>query len=230
MNIDTQSFAHLIKNLERTSLNNSIFNYKPGRRAFLSLGKGNSQDWLKALLPNTRIILEPKIMGQSLGIQYINGELTKVINENSKDITKKIQLLKIIPHRIPIKKRIELRGVLYENNNNISYKKTKKKEFSDNQKASSKFNKLSFCAFHIFHCKMNHFQTLQELKKLNFEIPESHFTIYTSDIEIYRQCWREGKLFQGYPTSGIVLKINSKKLQKHLGENNLSINWAYAIN
>ena len=228
MNIDTQNFDHLIKNLERTSFNNSIFNYKSGRRAFLSLGKGNSQDWLKALLPNTRIILEPKIIGPSLGIQYINGGLTKAIDKNSKDITKEIQLLKSIPNRIPIKKRIEIRGVLYEKSN-MSYK-NKKTNSLDNKKASSKLNKLSFCAFHLFHCKINHFQTLQELKKLNFEIPESHFTNYTSDIEIYRQCWIEGKLFQGYPTSGIVLKINSKKLQKHLGENNLSVHWAYAIN
>ena len=228
MNLDTQNFDHLIKNLERTSFNNSIFNYKSGRKAFLSLGKGNIHEWLEALLPNTRIILEPKIIGSSIGIQYINGELSKAINELSKDITKEIQLLKSIPNTIPIKKRIEIRGILYEKSN-LS-KKDKKMNLFCKQKASSKLNELNFCAFHIFHCKINQFQTLRELEKLNFEIPESHFTNYTSDIEIYRQCWREGKLFQEYPTSGIVLKINSKKLQKHLGENNLSIHWACAIN
>ena len=228
MNIDTQKFEHLIKNLEKTSFNDSIFNYESGRRAFLSLGKGNIHDWLETLLPNTRIILEPKIIGSSIGIQYINGALTKAINEHSKDITKEIQSLKGITNRIPIKNRIEIHGILYEKNNIAN--KNKKTKFLYNHKASSQQNKLSFCAFQIFHCKINQFQTLQELKKLNFEIPENHFTNYISDIEIYRHCWREGKLFQGYPTSGIVLKINSKKLQKLLGENNLSIHWAYSIN
>ena len=32
------------------------------------------------------------------------------------------------------------------------------------------------------------------------------------EIEIYRRLWLEGKLFNEYPTDGIVLKINSKKL------------------
>ena len=228
MNIDTKKFEHLIKNLEKTSFNDSIFNYESGRRAFLPLGKGNIEPWLDALLPNTRIIIEPKIIGSSIGIQYINGELTKAINENSKDITKKIKLIKGITNRIPIKKRIEIHGILYEKNNIVN--KNEKTEIMYNQKASSKKNKLSFCAIQLFNCKINQFQTLQELKKLNFEIPENHFTNFTSDIEIYHQCWKEGKLFQRYPTSGIVLKINSKKLQKHLGENNLSIPWAYYIN
>ena len=210
MNIDTQKFEHLIKNLEKKSFNNSIFNYESGRRAFLSLGKGNLHDWLEALLPNTRIIIEPNIIGSRIGIQYINGEINKAINENSNDITKEIQSLRSISNRISIMKRIEIQGILYKKNNIA--------------------NRNSFCAFHIYHCKINQFQTLQELKKLNFEIPESHFTNFSSNIEIYRQCWREGKLFQGYPTSGIVLKINSKKLQKHLGENDLSIHWAYSIN
>ena len=67
-------------------------------------------------------------------------------------------------------------------------------------------------------------------KHLNFEIPQTQFTNFISDFEIYLQCWKEGKLFTSYPTNGLVLKINSRKLQKYLGENNLSIPWAYSIN
>ena len=52
---------HLQRNLERISPENSIFNYQSGRKAFLSLGQGNVSEWLETLLPNTRIILEPKI-------------------------------------------------------------------------------------------------------------------------------------------------------------------------
>ena len=89
-----QGSDHLIRNLERISPQNSIFNYKSGRKAFFSLGKGNIHEWLESLLPNTRIILEPKIIGSSIGIQYFNGKLSKAINENNQDITKMLNSLK----------------------------------------------------------------------------------------------------------------------------------------
>ena len=219
---------HLIRNLDRISPENSIFNYKSGRKAFLSLGKGNTREWLERLLPNTRIILEPKIIGSGIGIQYIKGRINKAVNENSQNITEMVKSLRNIPNCIPIKDRIEIRGVLYDDK--ITSSKNNENLFIGIQNFEPQFKRLRFCAFQIFHCNINHFQSLQELKKLKFEIPQTEFTNFISDIEIYLQCWKEGKLFKSYPTSGIVLKINSRKLQKYLGENNLSIHWAYAIN
>ena len=227
MNIDRKKFDHLISNLERSSSKKSIFNYKSGRKAFLSLGKGNIREWLETLLPNTRLILEPKIVGSNIGLQYINGKLNKAINDNSRDITEKIKTLSSVPNFIPIKHRLEIRGVVYINEN-----KSNKKiitEFKSSKTDSTKQNEFNFCAFQIFHCKINQFQALKELNNLNFQIPETQFTNFISDIDIYIKCWKEGKLFQHYPTNGIVLKINSRKLQKNLGDNNLSRNWAYAI-
>jgi len=228
MKRDKENFEHLINNLVRASHKESIFNYESGRRAFLSLGKGNVHRWLETLLPNTRLILEPKIIGSSIALQYLNGKINKAINEDSRDITDIVYSLSSVPKSIPIKKRIEIRGVLYKNGT-ISDKKTQK-TLIEIKKISTELKEYNFCAFQIFHCKINQFQALQQLKKLNFEIPETYFTNFLSDFEIYHKCWKEGKLFQNYPTNGIVLKINSTKLQKYLGENNLSINWAYSIN
>ena len=219
---------HLIRNLERISPENSIFNYESGRKAFLSLGQGNIREWLETFLPNTRIILEPKIIGSIIGIQYINGELNKVINKSSQDITENVRSLKKIPKSLPIKNRIEIQGVLYDDKNLST--RTNKTEFIETQNLKSQSKSLKFCAFQIYHCNINHYQSLQELKHLNFEIPQTQFTNFISDFEIYLQCWKEGKLFTSYPTNGLVLKINSRKLQKNLVENNLSIPWAYAIN
>ncbi len=224
---ENEGLGHLIRNLERISPENSIFNYKSGRKAFLSLGQGNIHEWLEALLPNTRIVIEPKIIGSSIGIQYINGKLNKVINENSNDITEMVKSIKNIPKSLPIKNRIEIRGVIYVDANTSN--NNTETEFIEVTKSKQQFKRKRFCAYQIFHCNMNHFQSLQELRHLKFEIPENEFTNFISDIEIYLQFWKEGKLFKSYPTSGIVLKINSRKLQKHLGENNLSMNWAYAI-
>ena len=219
---------HLIRNLERIHQETSIFNYKSGRKAFLSIGEGNIREWLEKLLPNTRIILEPKIIGSSIGIQYINGRLNKAINKNSEDITERVRSLKNIPKNLQIKSRIEIRGILYDDKNTSN--KNNETEVIRIQNSKQHLKSLSFCAFQIFHCNINHFQSLQELKQLNFEIPQTQFTNFISDIEIYLQCWKDGNLFKRYPTNGIVLKINSRKLQKYLGENNLYINWAYAIN
>ena len=228
MKRDKKNYEHLINNLVRTSYKESIFNYESGRKAFLSLGKGNVHKWLRALLPNTRLILEPKIIGSSIALQYLNGKINKVINDDSRDITDKVYSISSVPKRIPVKKRIEIRGVLY-NNETISDKKTQK-TLIEIKNVSPELKEYNFCAFQIFDCKINQFNALQQLKKLNFEIPETYFTNFISDFEIYHHCWKEGKLFESYPTNGIVLKINSTKLQKNLGENNLSINWAYAIN
>tara|TARA_Y100001968_G_C19237476_1_gene657678 strand:+ start:125 stop:811 length:687 start_codon:yes stop_codon:yes gene_type:complete len=228
MNHEAKKFEHLLNNLDKISNKNSIFSYKSRRKAFLSLGQGNIDKWLDSLLPNTRLIIEPKIIGYSIGIQYENGTLSKIINKNSIEITEKVKALRIIPKRIAINKRIEIQGLLYLNKN--SSIKRKQAELIDIQYESKELKEIRFCAFHIFHCRINQFEALQELKNLNFEIPENEFTIFISDIEIYRQYWKEGYLFNRYPTNGLVLKINSRKLQKYLGENKISINWAYAIN
>ena len=226
MNKEKRNFYHLINNLERVSSENSIFNKRSGQKAFLSLEKGNIGGWLETFLPNTRLILEPQIIGSKIAIQYINGTLNKVINRFSHDITKEVISQTNIPKSLPIKKKIEIQGILYNSHN----KHTIKTDCWERNQHHNQLKVLNFCAFQIFHCNINQFQTLQELKKLNFNIPQNHFTNYISDVDIYYQCWKEGKLFQNYPTSGIVLKINSRKLQKYLGENNLSLHWAYAIN
>tara|TARA_B100001250_G_scaffold363903_1_gene343550 strand:- start:384 stop:590 length:207 start_codon:yes stop_codon:yes gene_type:complete len=68
MNKDISRYNHLIKNHEKISSGNSIFNYESGRKAFLALGQGTIHEWLESLLPNTRLILELQIIGSSIGI------------------------------------------------------------------------------------------------------------------------------------------------------------------
>ena len=228
MNTIEVKFTHLVNNLERILPDNSIFNNKPGQNAFQSVNQVDFNDWLETLLPNTRIIIEPNIIGSSIGIQYLNGKLTKVIDKNSFEIKNRIQHIKSIPKYLPINNRIEIKGVLYHDQN--VNKMRKLLGLLETKKADKEIKTIHFCAFQIFNCNINHFQALKELKNLNFEVPQTQFTNFTSDVEIYRQCWREGKIFQNYPTKGIVLKVNSRKLQKILGENNLLANWAYSIN
>jgi len=51
------------------------------------------------------------------------------------------------------------------------------------------------------------------LKKLGFTIPEYKSLNFTSQVEMFRKQWADKKLFTKYPIDGIVVKINSRKLQ-----------------
>jgi len=48
---------------------------------------------------------------------------------------------------------------------------------------------------------------------LGFTIPKFVEANRNSQVETYRQAWKSGKLFSDWPTDGIVVKINSRKLQ-----------------
>ena len=48
---------------------------------------------------------------------------------------------------------------------------------------------------------------------MGFTIPKTVEANRTCQVELYRQAWKSGKLFAEYPTDGIVVKINSRKLQ-----------------
>ncbi len=226
LNNDKVKFDHLIKNLERIREKDTILNHEFCKNDILSLGKGNLNDWLEQLLPNTRLIIEPKINGIGLAIYYENGELKKIINKHNTDLTKQTEINSVIPNQICITQKIEILGQFYIPKIGLSEDRYE----NYNIKNNISFNiEKRFCAFQILNCKLNHFQSIRELEKLNFEIPESESTNDITDVHLFHRYWKEGIIFKRYPTSGIVLKINSKKLQKHLIENNVSINWGYRI-
>ena len=79
--------------------------------------------------------------------------------------------------------------------------------------ADSKSEHLSFCSFQIINGRLNQHESLVYLKKLGFTIPEYKSLNFTSQVKMFRKQWAEKKLFNNYPTDGIVVKINSRKLQ-----------------
>ena len=136
--------------------------------------------------------------------------------------------IKNIPQEIPIQKGIQVRGTIYYieerpgRTENESEEHVKKKHQSEYLQ--------QFCAFQILNCNLNQSTQLVELKKLGFKVPPTEFTRFsTNEVNLYRKLWLRGKLFENYPTNGIVLKVNSRKLQKQLGENSSTQNWAHSI-
>ena len=164
-------------------------------------------------MPDTRLIIEPKIDGCAIAIQYIDGELVKAIARKGGDVTNKIKDIPDVPSKIKIKGLIQVRGELFNPSEYERPSYSQRQAGGYLRSASSTSNHLSFCAFQIINGRLNQHDSLQYLKKLGFTIPEYKSLNFTSQVEMYRQQWLEKKLFNNYPTDGLVVKINSRKLQ-----------------
>ena len=221
--LSEEELNQLENNLRRIAPENDYFNQK---LILPSLCKGRVDVFLEKLLPDTRIIITPKIDGCAAALKYENGTLKKAISRKGRDITNAIKTVKNIPQNISARSTFFVRGVLF----------CRCVQPSESQKLAAELLRqithngqgLSFCAFQILNSELNYFSNLQVLEKIGFEIPETEFTNYTSDIEQYLVFWKEGKIFTKYPTDGIVLSVNSRKLQKQLINRHIT-SWQYTI-
>ena len=207
-----------------------VFDYfnQKNNKLLPKLAKKNYKAFLGSLLTKTRLSIQPKINGCAIAIRYINGSFNKAITKNGFDVSSKIKQIKNIPDCIPIKRDFQIRGELYATNQVAGISQRITRKYLNNKKEIGE--SLSFCCFQILNGRLNQYETLNYLKKCGFSIPHSYFTNLTSQIEIYKKNWLEKKIFLKYPTDGIVIKINSRKLQL-LRETGLSQNkeWQYAI-
>ena len=225
--ISDKAFNQLEKNLLRTDPQIDYFDQR-SNLLFPSLAKENYKEFLANLLENTRLSIQPKIVGCSIAIKYINGKFNKAITRKGFDVSSKIKKIKDVPSSIPIQRDFQVRGELYTPNETTYFSKKLTSEFLSNKKGITE--SFSFCCFQILNGRLNQYETLNYLKKCGFITPHSYFTNFTSQVELFRKRWLDGKIFSKYPTDGIVIKINSRKLQI-LRETNFSKYnlWQYAI-
>ena len=209
--ITDKKFDQLEKNLLRIDPKADYFTNKKAL-PLPSLPKDNLQEFLEGLLLNTRIIVEPKIDGCALAISYKDGKLDKAISRKGIDNSEKIKAIQSIPKRLPFRSSFMVRGELF----------TKEEEPAFSQRIASGYlrsksyepnQKITFAAFQIINGNCNQYESLNYLRELGFSVLESYQANRTSQIETYRQAWRSKKIFTDIPTDGIVIKINSRKLQ-----------------
>ncbi len=218
-------FVQLEANLYRVQKDNAYFHSK---YSLLSLDPHSYNRWLaKTLVPGTRLIIEPKIIGVAISLRYEGGNLVKAISKLGLEKKEAIMKNKNVPMQLQIKKNIEIRGVLYVSN--LDRLSLEPLAINFLTKKNPMEEAIKFCAFQILNSNQNQYQSLKELQKLGFEVPETQFTKFKSEVDLYVQLWREGELFAKYPTDGIVLKVNSRKLQKQLGGNLNCSSWSYTI-
>jgi len=210
--ISDDQFDQLEANLYRVNPEANYFS-KKSILPLPSLPKDQISEFLEGLLPDTRLIIEPKIDGCAIGIQYIDGQLIKAISRKGGDVTNKIKEIPDVPNEIKVQGLIQIRGELFAPSEYERPSYSQRQASGYLRAAASKSDHLSFCSFQIINGRLNQHDSLQYLKKLGFTIPEYKSLNRTSQVQMYRQQWVDKKLFNNYPTDGIVVKINSRKLQ-----------------
>ncbi len=220
------NFGHLVSNLRSSKkLGNSDFD----RKLFTRLSFGNYRSWIEANFSHkTRLIIEPKICGPLIALKYKNGILHSAIDKDGFDKTSLLLLVRNLPKKIPISKTIRILGKIYSFKNDLDSSNTLSSKYLEQENLRSQT--IGFIGFQIFDADLNHYSQLKVLKNLGFLVPPNKFTRFsTNEIELYIHLWLKKRLFYELPSDGIVIKVNSRKLQKRLGESNQFLNWAFAI-
>ena len=193
--ITDKQFDQLEKNLLRIDPDCHYFTNKKALPLPL-LPKDRIEEFIEGLLPDTRLLIEPKIDGCAIAIKYVNGKLEKAISRKGSDITEKIKTIKSIPKEINIRSSFVVRGELFTQQEAPSYSQRiasgflRSRDYEPNPK-------ITFCAFQIINSNCNEYESLIYSRKLGFTIPEIVEANRTSQVETFRQAWNSGKLFAG---------------------------------
>ena len=86
-----------------------------------SLEKDSIEEFIEGLLPNTRLLIEPKIDSCAIAIKYVDGKLEKAISRKGVDVTNKIEQVKDVPKEINIRSTFVVRGELFAPEETPSY-------------------------------------------------------------------------------------------------------------
>ncbi len=193
---------------------------------------------------------EPKIDGLSCALLYEQGELARAATRGDgttgEDITANVKTISEIPHTIPTKQRIEIRGEIYMRKDDflrLNKQRQEKEEspFANPRNAAAgsvrqldariaASRPLSFFAYDIKGASLS---TQKELRDRLFEWgfkPNNPSKLCTclDDIKTYSQKLEEERPHLSHDIDGIVFKVNDIALQQRLGFVARAPRWAIA--
>ncbi|WP_343192652.1 NAD-dependent DNA ligase LigA [Buchnera aphidicola (Taiwanaphis decaspermi)] len=234
------------------SLNN-IFTYKEYLKFVIKTKKK-----IKKNKKKIELICELKIDGVAINLIYKEGVLIKALTRGNgisgEDVTKNIYNIKSIPKEInheKIPKKIEVRGEIFINKKNFKYinKKlltNKHKVFSSARNAASgsilqKNPKVTYQRKLMFLCHgygywenkkkpKSYLNAMMKLKSWGFPV-DKNICLYKNDKNIYsyyNKIKKKRKKIK-FDIDGIVIKINSTKLQNKIGYTSKFPKWAIAF-
>ena len=212
---------------------------------------------IKKNLPNENIqyTCELKYDGVALSLIYENRilkyALTRGDGKKGDNITNNVYTIKSIPIKLPIEAPdfIEVRGEVFISKNDFkklnTYRKNNNESIFSNPRNlasgslkmqdSSEVSKRNLnCYIYSLNTKLNsirdHYQALNFLKKLNYNVPDS-FKKCNSIKEVisYIEYWENERNKIDVETDGIVIKVNNLEQQKKLGVTSKNPRWAVAF-
>ena len=141
--ITDKQFDQLENNLMRINPNSDYFSNKKAL-PLPSLPKDQISEFIEGLLPDTRLIIEPKIDGCAIALQYIDGELIKAISRKGEDLTNKIKKIPDVPSKIKEQGLIQIRGELFNPTENERPSYSQRQAAAFMRAADSKSDILAF--------------------------------------------------------------------------------------
>ncbi len=194
---------------------------------------------------------ELKIDGVACAIRYVNGKLTQAITRGNgtigDDITANVRTIRSLPLKVDYSASFEIRGEIYMTFENFQRLNAALVENGQRPMQNPRNTtagtvklldprevarrKLSFAAHFLLSesHRQRHSDNLAFLNSLG--IPTViHSKPLTSAEAVLRFCneWREKKNHLSYPVDGIVIKVDSLKLQQALGTTAKSPRWIIA--
>ncbi|PKK95023.1 MAG: DNA ligase [Tenericutes bacterium HGW-Tenericutes-5] len=192
-----------------------------------------------------------KIDGLSVSIKYENGYYKRAATRGNgilgEDITENVKTIKSIPLKIDFDEPLEVRGEIFlskKNFNRINEEKLRYNEepFKNPRNAAAgsirqldpkivaKRNLDVFVYYGFGLDNQNHFEIIQELKKIGFKVNDN--TVFCQDIEEVIKFIERVKDFKNqldYEIDGVVIKVNELDLYNEIGYTSKFPKWATAF-
>ena len=233
--VTDQEYDVLRDQLKRKNPNSPVLVETGSGTHLQSLDNGSFLDWQKKIGKTTQLLVQPKIDGCAVAARYVDGRLVKAWTRSGKDITAAMRLVCDFPQELTEAVDIEIRGELFgvglsgASSQRLAAGHIRKKVPTVNKK-------LSFSAFQIFGFDLVNFEheVMFRLENLGFRNIGSRLLRFEKDeapmIKRMFSQWEDSFLWSEYPTDGLVVKVDDRKLQAKLDKQAKTAPlWAFAI-
>ncbi len=220
-------FDELCNKLHSVNPNHKVFGKPFGGDSLLSLDNCRLEEWYRGKRKNTPLVIEPKIDGVALALVYQSGELQRAYTRTGRDVTRYALEVPDIPIEVSRLGQFTVRGELYAFNEFSP--KSQRVAAAQLRRIQPECHLLSFIAFQILNSQNDHKENLATLASYDFNIvPYVEANTY-DEVKKYHDDWLDSKFFEHLPTDGIVVKVNSRSIQKQLGQSTRCPHWAVAL-